>query len=165
MASDSGIMFGIKSMIYNDANALTSLTSGGVTDLYYYNALGQRYRARLNGTYWRYVYNGDRVLEETDNLGTVLARYTTTDPSYFAPLLHMWRSTSIGRFPLYDLTGSARGLADGSGAVTDTYQMDTFGRLVSFTGSTVNSYKFGAAWGYITETRETRDSHPFLLPR
>lgn len=75
---------------------------------YYYNALGLRYRARLNGTYWRYVYNGDRVLEETDGSGSVLARYTSSGPSYFGPLLHTWRSTSTGRFPLYDLTGSTQ---------------------------------------------------------
>jgi len=47
-----------------------------VTDLYYYNALGQRMRARLGGTWWRYVYNGERVLEETNDSGGPLARHT-----------------------------------------------------------------------------------------
>jgi len=147
----SGTMFGSKTLVYDDENQLTSLLSGGVTDLYYYNALGQRYRARLSGAYWRYVYNGDRVLEETNDSGSVLARYTTQDPSYFSPLLHMWRSSSTSRFPLYDLTGSARGLVDASGAVTDTYELDAFGRQVSSTGSTVNPYKYDAAWGYISD--------------
>jgi hypothetical protein len=57
-------------------------------------------------------------------------------------------SDGSSRFPLYDLTGSARGLVDASGAITDTYgatalttsQMDTFarragGRAVSNGGS------------------------------
>jgi RHS repeat-associated protein len=35
--------------------------------------------------------------------------------------------------------------------VTDTYEMDTFGKPVSTTGSTPNPYRFGAAWGYITD--------------
>jgi len=29
--------------------------------------------------------------------------------------------------------------------------MDTFGKPVSSTGSTPNPYRFGAAWGYITD--------------
>ena len=71
---------------------------------------------------------------------------------------HSWeeaegrRATGESRFPLYDEIGSARGLVDASGTVTDTYEMDTFGRRVSSTGSTPNPYRFGAAWGYITDT-------------
>jgi len=140
-----------RTLVYDDENQLTSLLSGGVTDLYHYNALGQRYRATLGGTYGRYVYNGDRVLEETNDSGTVQARYTTESPSLFAPLLHMWRSSSTSRFPLYDMTGSARELMDANGAVTDTYTLDAFGRQISSTGSTTNPYKYDAAWGYITD--------------
>jgi len=150
MTSVSGPL-GAKTLVYDDENRPTSLTSGGVTDLYYYNALGQRYRTRLGGTYWRYVYNGDRVLEETNDSGTVLARYTTMDPGFCCPLLHMWRSNGASRFPLYDMTGSARELVDASGAVTDTYTLDAFGRQISSTGSTTNPYKYDAAWGYITD--------------
>jgi len=142
-------------MAYDDENQLTSLIyppgGGSATNAYYYNAFGQRYRARLGGTYWRYVYNGDRVLEETNDSGTVQSRYTTADPSLFSPLLHMWRSSSTSRFPLYDMTGSARELVDATGAVTDTYTLDAFGRQISSTGSTTNPYKYDAAWGYISD--------------
>jgi len=151
MTGVSGTMFGSKTLVYDDENRLTSITYGGVTDLYYYNWQGLRYRARLAGTYWRYVYNGDRVLEETNDSGTVLARYTTESGSYYEPLLHMWRSSSVSRFPLYDNIGTARGLVDASGTVTDNYVLDTFGRYVSGSGTTVNPYKYGAAWGYITD--------------
>jgi len=55
--------------------------------------------------------------------------------------------------------GTARGLVDASGTVTDTYELDTFGRSVSSSGSTPNPYRGvypersrrGAAWGYITD--------------
>ena len=147
MTSVSGTMFGSRTLVYDDENQLTSLLSGGVTDLYYYNALGQRYRARLGGTYWRYVYDGDRVLEETNDSGTAQARYTTADQSYFSPLLHMWRTPSTSRFPLYDMTGSARELVDAAGAVTDTYTRDAFGRQISSMGSTTTPYKCDAARG------------------
>ena len=91
------------------------------------------------------------MLEETNDSGTVQSRYTTASPSYFSPLLHMWRTSSTSRFPLYDMTGSARELVDASGTVTDTYTLDAFGRQISSTGSTTNPYKYDAAWGYITD--------------
>ena len=40
---------------------------------------------------------------------------------------------------------------DASGVVTDTYDMDTFGTARGSTGSTPNPYRYGAAWGYITD--------------
>jgi RHS repeat-associated protein len=79
----------------------------------------------------------------------VQARYTTAAGSYYAPLLHMWRVTGESRFPMYDLTGSARGLVDATGAVTDTYSLELFGKQRSSTGTTPNPYRFGGAWGYI----------------
>jgi hypothetical protein len=48
------------------------------------------------------------VLEETDNLATVLARYTTESGSGYQPLHHMWRSSAASRFPLYDGIGTVR---------------------------------------------------------
>jgi len=136
-----------------DDNRLTSLTYGGVTDLYYYKYTGQRYRARLNGTYYRYLYNGERVLEELNDSGTMQARYTTEDDSYYGQWVHLYRpSGSLSRFPMYDNIGSARGLLDASGTATDWYELDTFGRQVSSSGTTPNPYRFGGAWGYITDT-------------
>jgi RHS repeat-associated protein len=52
---------------------------------------------------------------------------------------------------MYDNIGSARGLLDASGTATDWYELDTFGRQVSSSGTTPNPYRFGAAWGYITD--------------
>ena len=71
---------------------------------------------------------------------------TTTNPR-----IRYWRTGDISRFPLYDNIGTARGLVDASGTVTDNYVLDTFGRYVSGAGSTANPYKYGGAWGYITD--------------
>jgi RHS repeat-associated protein len=81
----------------------------------------------------------------------VNATYTTEDDSYYGTLVHLKRATGESRFPLYDEIGSARGLVDASATVTDTYDMDTFGKPIASTGSTPNPYRFGAAWGYITD--------------
>ena len=50
-----------------------------------------------------------------------------------------------------DNIGSVRGLVDASGTVMDTYELDTFGKPVSTTGTTPNPYRYGGAWGYITD--------------
>ena len=143
---------GSKTLVYNDDKRLTSLTYGGVTDLYYYTYAGLRYRARLGGTYYRYLYNGERVLEDLNDSGTMQARYTTENDSYYGQWLHLYRpSGTLSRFPMYDNIGSTRGLLDASGTATDWYELDTFGRQVSSSGTTPNPYRFGGAWGYITD--------------
>ena len=106
----------------------------------------------LNGAPRRYFYNGERVLEELSDSGTMQARYTTENDSYYGQWLHLYRPTgSLSRFPMYDNIGSTRGLLDASGTATDWYELDTFGRQVSSSGTTPTPYRFGAAWGYITD--------------
>ena len=90
-------------------------------------------------------------MQELTNAGGVNATYTTENDSYYGTLLHLKRATGETRFPLYDEIGSARGLVDASATVTDTYDTDTFGRPIGTTGSTPNPYRYGAAWGYITD--------------
>ncbi len=162
MTSVSGSLFGSKTLTYDDENRLKQITYGGVTDLYYYDWQGRRYRAKLNGTYYRYVYNGDRVLEETNDSGSVLARYTTESGSYYAPLQHMRRGCRAGLpkpamagigIPALQQNGigTSRGLVNDSATITDTYQLDAWGHQIASSGSTQNPYKYGAAWGYITD--------------
>jgi RHS repeat-associated protein len=51
-----------------------------------------------------------------------------------------------------DIVGTSRRLLSETATVTDTYSLDAFGRQMSASGSTVNPYRFGAAWGYIADT-------------
>ena len=69
MTSVAGSLYGSWTLVHDEENRLTSIAYGGVTDLYYYNWQGQRYRARLSEAYWRYEYNGDPVMEETNDTG------------------------------------------------------------------------------------------------
>jgi RHS repeat-associated protein len=55
-------------------------------------------------------------------------------------------------YPMADIVGTSRRLLSETATVTDTYSLDAFGRQMSASGSTVNPYRFGAAWGYITDT-------------
>lgn len=81
-----------------------------MTDTYAYNWQGMRTRAFLNGAYYRYLYNGEHVLQDLTDAGAVSATYTTEDDSYYGALLHLKRATGESRSPLCDETGSARGL-------------------------------------------------------
>ena len=81
----------------------------------------RRMRAQLGGVWRRYVYAGERVLEETQESGTPLARYTLASGSYFAPMLHFKHATAGSRWPMYDAIGTARRVVDDSRAVTDAY--------------------------------------------
>ncbi len=50
-------------------------------------------------------------------------------------------------FYVYDGGASVRQLTDSAGAVTDTYDYDSFGNLVHKTGSTLNNYRYrGEQW-------------------
>jgi RHS repeat-associated protein len=151
MTSVTGTMYQNKTLTFNDESRLASVAYGGVTDTYTYNWEGLRTRAYLNGAWCRYLYNGERVLQDLTNAGAVNATYTTENDSYYGTLLHLKRASGESRFPLYDEIGSARGLVDAGGTVTDTYDMDTFGAELDSTVTTPNPYRFGAAWGYITD--------------
>jgi hypothetical protein len=81
-----------------------------------------------------------------------VARYTSADASYYAPLLYFKHNDGTQHYPMADIVGTSRRLLSETAAVTDTYSLDAFGRQMSTSGSTVNPYRFGAAWGYITDT-------------
>ncbi len=151
MTSVSGPL-GAWTLVYDDENRLASVAYPGGTDSLLYSALGQRMRANVNGGVLRYIYHGDRVLEQTDDGGNLLTRYATAGGSYYDPLLGLGFSDGSVRYPLWDLIGTSRRLVDGSGAATDAYSLDAFGRQMYTWGSTPNPYRFGAAWGYVTDT-------------
>src|SRR5437667_7160488 len=55
-------------------------------------------------------------------------------------------STWTPSFYGYDGHGNVRFLTNMAGTVTDTYQYDAFGRLISITGSTPNNFKYSGEW-------------------
>jgi len=124
-----------------------------VTDLYWYNALGQRMRDRLAGVYSRYVYNGDRVLEEyNDSYSGMRARHTTESGSYYTPWQSVNTSTNA-RFPLYDGVGSVPRLVDETGTLKYYQTLDAF-RVPMTAGyggdSPCNYERYCGAWGYLS---------------
>ena len=53
---------------------------------------------------------------------------------------------------MYDNIGTVFGLVGDEGTVTDSYGFDTFGVPTSEAQTSIpNPYRFGGAWGYITD--------------
>jgi len=148
---------GAWSFVYNDANQLVSVTSPGSTDTYLCNALGKRMRmcrGTVGGLTWRFVYNGDRVLELTDDANTPLVRYATENGSYYSPYLRAniignWCSGASIRYPIYDGGGNFTWLVDVNGGICDHNQWDAFGLI--FSDPSPQNYSWGGAWGYMEE--------------
>jgi len=61
------------------------------------------------------------------------------------------RIDDLSRFPLYDGVGSARRLLDENNNHTDIYELTAFGKDLGSTITTTNPYRFGGAWGYMTD--------------
>ncbi|HEX6622132.1 MAG TPA: VWA domain-containing protein, partial [Pyrinomonadaceae bacterium] len=168
---------------YDSENRLKGVGGGAVTFLY--DGDGNRVAKTVGGVTTRYLIDESnptgypQVVEEAAG-GGVQRRY-----AYGLSLLSQsrlvggaWAASFYGA----DGHGTVRLLTDASGALTDTYDYDTFGNLLSHTGATQNDYlysgeRFDAATGlYHLRARDydpqagrfrTPDSFPgFLdLPR
>lgn len=116
---------GAVSFTYDGDGNRVARTAGGVTTKYLVDSVNPTGYAQVveeivNGAVQReYVFGHDLISQRQLSGGN----WTT---SYFG----------------YDGNGSVRFLTDASGAITDTYNYDAFGALISSTGSTPNDYLF-----------------------
>jgi len=86
-----------------------------------------------------------QVLLEYRPSGLIVASYV-----YGNALISQNRSGVLSYY-LVDALGSTRALTNANGVVTDRYVYDAFGRMISQTGNTVNSYLFaGQQWDAAT---------------
>jgi len=115
------------------------LPGGGGTVSFKYDPFGRRVQqAGPSGT-TNYLYDGANVLEEVDQAGTLLARYTSTqnvDES-----LTETRSGTTSHYE-QDGLGSVTSLSNASGALANTYTYDGFGKLTASTGTLVNPFQY-----------------------
>ena len=106
-----------------------------------YDGDGNRIVRTQGGSTTRYLVDDltptryPQVAEEVVS-GAVVAQFT-----YGSSRISQNRA-GVPSYYGYDGHGSVRQLFSGAGAVTDTYQYDAFGGLISRTGSTMNSYMF-----------------------
>jgi len=127
--------------VWGFENRLTSVTlpgSGG-TVTFKYDPFGRRiYKSSSAGTSV-YAYDGDNLVEETNSSGAAVARYAQTE-EVDEPLA-MLRSATTSYYNA-DGLGSITSLANGAGALAQTYTFDSFGNQTASSGSLVNPFRF-----------------------
>ncbi len=89
----------------------------------------------------------DTVSEEVSD-GNLGVQYDMR-PERFGESLSQFRSGSTSYY-FYDAQGSTRNLTDELGNVSDEYTFAAFGEEISATGSTLNSFRYGGASGYLS---------------
>jgi RHS repeat-associated protein len=142
-ANGNTLSTGGKVFAYDSNNRLKSLNGGVVTLLY--DGDGNRVAKTVNGVTTRYLVDDlnptgyVQVVEETVS-GTPQLSY-----SYGVQRIDELQLVNNGwtaSFYSYDGFGSVRQLTSLAGAVTDTYDYNAFGNLLSKTGATPNSYLY-----------------------
>ena len=150
----------------NNGNVLTKVTSAGVTTYgwdyenrlisvtlpgtggtlaFKYDGLGRRVqKAFTQGsttTTTNYLYDGSNSVEDIDQNGNVLARYTATQ-NIDEPLAEL-RSTTTSYYS-QDGLGSVTSLTTAAGALGNTYRYDSFGNPTASSGSIANRFQYTA---------------------
>ncbi len=122
-------------------NRMTSVTPPGTggTVSFKYDPFGRRiYKSSSAGTSI-FAYDGDNLIEETNAIGGVVARYSQTQ--YVDEPLAMLRSGTTSYFHT-DGLGSTTSLSNASGALAQTYTYDSFGKRVTSSGSLTNPFQY-----------------------
>jgi RHS repeat-associated protein len=127
----------------NRLAAVALPNNGGI--LYFtYDPFGRRIQKRLyqNGVFTtttNYLYDGANVIEEVDQNGNQVAKYSQ-GPGIDQPLT----ITQGGVTSYYqaDGLGSISSLTNSEGGITDTYTYDSFGTLTASSGATNNPYLY-----------------------
>jgi RHS repeat-associated protein len=88
-----------------------------------------------------YLYDGDNVLEEVDNSGNVIARYTNgKEIDELLTGLHSGTTSYYENDGLVSITS----LSDHTGVLANTYTYDSFGKLTGSSGALTNPFEFTA---------------------
>jgi RHS repeat-associated protein len=126
----------------NRLKQVTLPASGGTVN-FKYDPFGRRIQKSFTQgsttTTTNYLYDGNNLLEEVDQSGNVLARYTQDDP-IDQPLATLRGGTTS--YYHQDGLGSVSSLSNSGGALANTYTYDSYGRLSASTGTFTNPFQY-----------------------
>jgi len=94
----------------------------------------------------RFIWDGQKLILETDGGGTTQAQFTLGQGVYGDLISQRRGSTS--RWYHFDALGSTDRLTGADGSATDTYIYKAFGPLAASTGSTTNPFRYVGRLGY-----------------
>ena len=130
-----------KTYSWDVENRLSSVTlpgSGGTVS-FRYDPFGRRIQKSSALGTTNFLYDDGNLIEELDNAGNVLARYTH-GASLDEPLAQLRSGTAS--YYSQDGLGSISALTDYTGAIANTYTYDSFGKLTASTGTLTNPFRY-----------------------
>jgi YD repeat-containing protein len=136
---------------YDNYNRLTGTKSGNTAASYRYNAQGYRVEKTVNSKTTRYLYEGDKVVLETDadNRQTASMAYGTN--LLYRTVAADGVAAAQSYYYLYNAHGDVTSLIDTKGNIAATYDYDAFGNILSVTGAANNSIRY-AGYRYDEES-------------
>jgi RHS repeat-associated protein len=121
-------------------NRLTQVTVPGNAQVNFkYDPMGRRIQKTSSSGTTNYVYDHANVLEEVDTTGTLVTRYTQ-NLGIDEPLATLKSGTTS--YYEADALGTVTSLSNSSGALAKTYVYDSFGKVLSSSGTITNPYGF-----------------------
>ena len=122
-------------------NQLSSvvLPASGGTVSFKYDPFGRRIQKSAPSGTVNYLYDGGNLIEEVDNGGNVLARYTEGF-GYDQPFSVLRSGTTS--YYNSDVLNSVTSLSNSAGSLANAYTYDSFGRLTASTGTVTNLLRY-----------------------
>ena len=129
-----------KSYTWDFENRLVSAVVPGTgTVTFKYDPFGRRIQKSSALGTTNYLHDGPNLLEQVDQSGNVVARYT--QGSAADELLAQVRSGTTSYYEADGLS-SVTSLTSPSGTVAATYSYDSFGQVLASTGTVTNSFRY-----------------------
>src|SRR5580658_7134429 len=129
-----------KSYTWDFENRLTqAVVPGTGTTTFRYDPFGRRIQKSGPLGTTNHLYDGYNVIEDLDNSGNVLARYTQgTHVDEWLAELRSGTSSYYER----DGLGSVTSLSNSAGALANTYTYDSYGKVMASTGTLANPFQY-----------------------
>jgi RHS repeat-associated protein len=124
---------------YNSEDQLIGVVTPTQTISYKYDALGRRIEKNVAGTITRYVYDGEDIIQELDGNNQIVATYTH-GPGIDEPIC--LEKNNQKYYYISDGLGSIKAIVDSNGNIAQSYRYDSFGNILSATGSLNQPYTY-----------------------
>jgi RHS repeat-associated protein len=131
-----------KSYTWDFENRLTQVVNPGVgATTFRYDPFGRRIQKSSPLGTTNYLYDGERLTEEIDQSGNVLARYTQAR-GVDQPLAELRSGTTS--YYESDALGTVTSLTNSAAALANTYAYDSFGKPTASSGTLANPFQYTA---------------------
>jgi RHS repeat-associated protein len=124
---------------YNSEDQLIGIVTPTQTISYKYDAIGRRIEKNVAGTRSRYVYNGEDIIQELDGNNNIVAKYVH-GPGIDEPIC--LEKNNQKYYYIADGLGSITAIVDQNGNIAQSYRYDSFGNIISQTGSLTQPYTY-----------------------